>query len=104
MFRLFSKLGINEGVKAFQKNVGAVLLDVRTREEYAQGRIKGSVNIPLQEIEKVCEKITDKNTLLYVYCRSGVRSAKAVELLRKMGYVNGIDIGGIIHYNGEIVR
>lgn len=52
LFSLFKKTDINEGVRLFLDTRPAVLLDVRTKEEYAQGHIKRSINIPLQEIEK----------------------------------------------------
>lgn len=45
--------GIDQGVEEYQTVPGAVLLDVRTREEYREGRIPGSKNVPLQEIEQV---------------------------------------------------
>ena len=104
LFRVFTKMNINEGVKAFQKNTGSFLLDVRTEAEYARGHIAGSKNVPLQTLEAVAEVVYNKTALLYVYCQSGVRSAKAVEQLRKMGYSNVIDIGGIQNYNGETVK
>lgn len=101
LFHFFTKLNINTGVQAFRQNPNAVLLDVRTEAEYAEGRIEGSINVPLQTLEKIQEKVADKNVLLYVHCRSGARSAKAVTLLKKMGYVNAIDIGGILGYSEE---
>ena len=104
LYHFFTKLNINEGVKAFQKNANAFLIDVRTREEYAEGHIVGSKNVPLQSIAEIAKITSDKNALLYVYCRSGARSAKAVEILKNMGYANAIDIGGILAYHGEIVR
>ena len=97
-------MDINEGIKAFKKAEKAVLLDVRREEEFASGYIAGAINIPLQEIEDITDVVVGKNTLLYVYCRSGVRSAQAVNALRYMGYTNVVDIGGILQYKGEIVR
>ena len=97
-------MDINEGIKAFRKAEKAVLLDVRREEEFASGYIAGAINIPLQEIEDSTDVVVGKNTLLYVYCRSGVRSAQAVNALRYMGYTNVVDIGGILQYKGEIVR
>ncbi|MBE7084647.1 MAG: rhodanese-like domain-containing protein [Clostridiales bacterium] len=97
-------MDINEGVKAFRRNANAVLLDVRREEEFSTGYIAGAINVPLQEIEDVTDVVTGKNTLLYVYCRSGVRSEQAVNALRYMGYTNVVDIGGILDYKGEIVR
>ena len=45
--------------------------------------------------------ISDKKKPLFVYCRSGARSAKAVEILKRMGYTNVNDIGGILDYREE---
>ncbi len=98
------KLNINDGVSAFRKNIAAVLLDVRKEEEFSSGYVPGAINVPLQEIEDVEEVVPGKNTLIYVYCRSGVRSAQAVTALRYMGYTNLVDLGGILDYDGEIIR
>lgn len=101
VFNIFSKLNINEGVKKFRQTPNAILLDVRTEEEYSETHIEGSTNLPLQKIEIATSIITDKNKPLFVYCRSGVRSAKAVAILKKMGYTNVNDIGGILDYKEE---
>jgi rhodanese-related sulfurtransferase len=101
VFNIFSKLNINEGVKKFRQTPNAILLDVRTEEEYSETHIEGSTNLPLQKIEMATSIITDKNKPLFVYCRSGVRSAKAVAILKKMGYTNVNDIGGILDYREE---
>lgn len=104
MFGLFKQADINAGVQTFLETGHAVLLDVRTKEEYEAGHIKNSRNIPLQQIEKVQEKITDKNTPLFVYCQSGARSKGATSALKKMGYLNVTNIGGIGSYRGKVVR
>lgn len=104
LFSLFKKTDINEGVRLFLNTRPAVLLDVRTKEEYAQGHIKGSINIPLQEIEKAQQTVENKELPLFVYCRSGSRSAQAVKALKMMGYENARNIGGIIGYEGELIR
>ena len=101
VFNIFSKLNINDGVKKFRQTPNAILLDVRTEEEYSETHIEGSTNLPLQKIEMATSIITDKNKPLFVYCRSGVRSAKAVEILKRMGYTNVNDIGGILDYKEE---
>ena len=80
-----------------------IILDVRTEEEYKQGRIKNSILIPDYEIENVLNKVPDKDTYIFVYCRSGSRSKKATLKLNDMGYKNVYDAGGIISYKGEIV-
>ena len=96
--------GIDEGVKEYGQTPGAVLLDVRTPQEYRGGHIPGSRNVPLQSIEGVAAVTEKKDTALYVYCQSGARSRQATARLRHMGYTNVTDIGGIAAYSGEVER
>ena len=66
-----------------------VIVDVRTEQEFSRGNIKGSINIPLQELmQKIESKMPDKNKTIYVYCLSGSRSIVAVDQMIKMGYKN----------------
>ena len=95
---------ISRGLTEFAETPGAVLLDVRTPEEYAQGRLPGSRNIPLDEIGRTAELIADRNTPLFVYCHSGARSSRAVAALRRMGCQNVVNIGGIAGYHGKVER
>ena len=75
---------------------GAVLLDVRSAEEFAQGHIPWAVNIPHDLIsEKIAGAVPVKNTPLYIYCRSGRRVKIAMETLRKLGYEQLHNLGGI---------
>ena len=69
----------------YQRN--AILLDVRTLEEYSQGAIKESKHIPIDQIQNQIATIKHWERPVIAYCQSGVRSAKAVALLNK----NGID-------------
>ena len=103
-FSFLQTKDINSGVRSFLSTEGAVLLDVRTPEEYAEGHIVGSKNIPLQSIEKTESVITDKSTPLFVHCRLGARSAQATSILKRMGYTNIEDIGGIMSYRGKVVK
>lgn len=74
----------------------AVLLDVRRIEEFNAGHIDGAVLVPHDMIaEKIGAVVPDKNTPVYIYCRSGRRSAIAVEAMQKLGYTNLIDLGGM---------
>ena len=95
---------INKGVDEWKDTPGAVLLDVRTPEEYRQGHIPGSVNIPLDSIRRAANKVPSKQTPLFVYCRSGSRSSQAVQALRQMGYARVKNIGGISRYKGKVER
>ena len=102
IFDFFKQPDINQGVQEYKNAAGAVLLDVRTPQEYREGHIPGSQNVPLQQLDKVEEITENKDTVLYVYCRSGARSRQAVSLLKHMGYTNVRNIGGIAAYSGKV--
>ena len=95
---------INQGVKEYSTTDGAVLLDVRPSDEYWQGHIPGSKNVPFQSISKVAGMIDNKSTPIFVYCLGGVRSRQAAAILQQMGYTNVKDIGGIAAYSGKMER
>lgn len=101
-FDFFCSLNINEGVQQFKSTPNAVLLDVRTVQEYREGHIPGSKNIPLQSIETVSSAVRDKNTPIFVHCLSGSRSRQAATILGHMGYTNVKNIGGISVYRGKV--
>lgn len=73
---------------------GAILVDVRTKEEYDEKHITDAVNIPLSEIEEGNIDY-DKSTTIIVYCRSGNRSLSAAKKLIALGYTNVYDLGSI---------
>ena len=104
LFQLFHRTDINEGVAECRETEHAVLLDVRTREEYREGHIPGSVNIPLDALEDAEKNISDKETPIFVYCHSGGRSAHAQHYLNQMGYHAVTNIGGIMSYRGQVER
>lgn len=101
-FDFFKRPDINQGVEEYQNVSGAVLLDVRTPNEYQEGHIPGSKNVPLQAIEKVKSVVRDSATPLFVYCYSGSRSSQAAVMLKHMGYTNVKNIGGIAGYTGKV--
>ena len=100
---LFTRRDINKGVEEWKNTENAVLLDVRTEGEYADRHIGGSVNIPLDRLDTVGERIPDKSTPIFVHCLSGARSASAAANLKRSGYSRVYDIGGISSYRGETV-
>ncbi len=73
----------------------AVLIDVRTPEEYAEGHLDNAVNINWYEEDFINQfKTIEKDKTIYVYCKKGGRSASAAELLTSSGYKNVIDLLG----------
>ncbi len=66
-----------------------ILLDVRTPEEFGRGKLAGSINVPVDEVNgKIKSIIADTSEKIYVYCLSGARSSVAVETMMKLGYTN----------------
>lgn len=83
-------------LQQYEKN-GAIIVDVRSPQEYKEGHINGAICIPEYDIKKEAENILkNKNENIIVYCSTGQRSKKAQERLKKMGYNNVYNIyGGI---------
>lgn len=82
-------LSLNEIKEIIKNNENAILVDVRSRQEYLEGHLNGSVNIPLYELEQCCERtLKDKETIIIVYCQYGARSKKAIMILKRHGYRN----------------
>lgn len=104
LLNMLNLTDINSGVEEFMSTSNAVLLDVREPSEYSEGHISGSINLSLQKIDRVGEVVSDKTTPLFVHCYSGARSGQAVSALKKMGYTNVKNIGGIGSYRGKITK
>ena len=101
-FDLLKGTDINAGVEEFRNTPGAALIDVRTPQEYRDGHIPGSKNVPLQSLEEVGDVVADLDTPVFVYCYSGARSRQATAMLSRMGYRNVKNLGGISAWKGEI--
>ena len=102
IFDFLKQPDINTGIEEYKGVAGAVLVDVRTPEEYKDGHIPGSHNVPLQQLDKIAGAAENMDTALYVYCHSGARSRQATALLRRMGYTNVHNIGGIASFTGKL--
>jgi len=85
-----------ENVKIILKNdKEAILLDVRSPQEYKEEHLYKSINIPLYDISKKVDNIIpNKETTIIVYCQSGNRSKKAIDILDKKGYKKLYNIVG----------
>lgn len=73
---------------------GAIILDVRSKGEYAGGHIKGSINISVDTLSSNLSKLKDKNTPIITCCASGMRSASAKGILKSNGYTQVYNGGG----------
>ena len=94
-------------VQSVMETKGALLIDVRTEGEYTAGHIAGAQLLPLQTLQTGVTPEVASDTAIYVYCRSGNRSAQATELLKEAGFTNVVDLGAISSVQaigGEIVQ
>ena len=72
-----------------------LLIDVRSPQEYKESHLDGAINLPLYDIEqKAQEQIKRKDTSIIIYCQSGSRSRRAMQILRQEGYENLYEIKG----------
>lgn len=94
--RSMEKNDINIEELEILRNKGAVILDVRSPQEYEEGHIDGAVLIPEYELGKKYNKeLQNKSAVIVIYCSSGLRSKKAQIYLEKRGYTNVYNL-----YNG----
>lgn len=93
-----------EELLAAQKE-GALIIDVRKVEQYNEGHIKDSKNIPLAEIEKEIAKVQpDKSKKIVLYCNTGNQSGKAAEKLKAMGYTDVHNAQGVKQFNYDLEK
>jgi phage shock protein E len=72
---------------------GALLIDVRTSDEFAGRHLPGAVNIPVSRIEEIEQRAKDKEQVLLLHCLSGTRSGFAVRKLKSLGYTRVYNLG-----------
>ena len=83
---------------------GHIIVDVRSKDEYAAGHIPGAICIPNESITNTQPaELPDLDQVILVYCRSGNRSRQASQKLADMGYTNVYEFGGIKDWTGETV-
>ena len=97
----------NSWKKQTNSDKNAIILDVRTPEEFVTSRIPNSINIDyynpqifMQEINKL-----DKNQSYYIYCRTGIRSANSCALMKELGFKKTFNlVGGIVDWDGNLIN
>lgn len=88
------------------EDANAVILDVRTEDEFNEGIIPGAINIDIYKGQGFIYSIEelDKSKNYYVYCRSGGRSGQACSIMKELGFENAYNLlGGIMNWEGEVV-
>jgi rhodanese-related sulfurtransferase len=88
-----------------QNDENAVVLDVRTPEEFEEGFIPNAINIDIYKGQGFVYLVDelDKSKNYYVYCRAGSRSYQACKIMQQMGFQNTYNLlGGMTHWEGPI--
>ena len=98
----YKKISPGDAKARLDQEEGIILLDVRTEEEFDEKHITGAIRLQLDFVEEEVEEvIKDKETVVFVYCRSGRRSKEATKIMVELGYENVYDLGGINDWNYE---
>ncbi len=95
----YRRISPADAKKAMDAGTQIILVDVREPYEFEAGHIKGAINLPLGDLSELAKThMPDKDALIYLYCRSGNRSAYGAMQLVEEGYTNLYDLGGIISW------
>ncbi|WP_405291050.1 rhodanese-like domain-containing protein [Algibacter sp. Ld11] len=95
-----------EWTEQLAKDDNAVILDVRTDAEVADGIIEGALHIDIYKGQEFVSEIEalDKSKNYYVYCRSGNRSGQACAIMDQLGFENAYNLeGGMLEWTGDVV-
>ena len=95
-----------EWTSSISEDNNAVILDVRTPNEWAEGIIENAVMINILDPQSFMEEIEklDKSKSYYIYCRSGARSGQACQVLNSININSAYNLmGGILEWKGETV-
>ena len=96
------RIGPSRARAIMQANPDAIILDVRTQQEFDEERIPGAVLLPYDNVGDYAHAVLpDKDAIILVYCRSGRRSLIAAKELVAMGYTNVYEFGGILSWPYE---
>jgi len=102
---MYKNISAEAAKKIMDEGKPYILLDVRSQAEFKEIHIPGAVLIPNDQIKaRAKTELPDKDALILVYCRSGVRAAGAANDLANMGYKNVYNFGGIMNWAYETAR
>ena len=94
IYRHKEDISVKEMLEIIKTNDNAILLDVRSVQEYKEGHVVGSINIPLYDLKQEALSKINKESIIIVYCSAGIRSRKSIQILKKLEYKNLYNIEG----------
>ena len=100
----YKSLTHDEAIKMFSEKPDAIVLDVRTADEYEKKHIPDAKSVPLEEFQNGnFSSLPDKNKTILIYCWTGRRAQDAAQILVDNGYKNVYEFGGIADWKGPVV-
>lgn len=103
-FNMFFGPSIDEHLASAHQQPNAMIVDVRTPEEFSGGHVPHAINVPVSSIDRLEKKTRSKDQPLYIYCSSGARSSHAAKFMKSHGYTQVVNMGGIGSYSGSLER
>lgn len=98
-------LSQEKAYELLQQDKTIKLIDVRTKEEFKDGHVKNSVNIPLNTLpQRYVSTLPNKEAKIFVICYSGARASDATDFLKRAGYTDVHNIGGVASWKFGLVR
>lgn len=105
MIEILRRLFISEVIDyAKLVNEGAIVLDVRDKSDFKKKHLKGSVNIPLNNLQNNLHLLNQKNRVILTCCDSGIKSKTAKSLLKINGYSNVFDGGEWQSLHNKLIK
>ena len=100
----YKSLTHDEAIKMFSEKPDAIVLDVRTADEFEKKHIPDAKSVPLEEFQNGnFSSLPDKNQTILIYCWTGRRAQDAAQILVDNGYKNVYEFGGIADWKGPVV-
>lgn len=100
-----NNLNQDKAYEQLQNDQSIQLVDVRSKEEYRDGHVKGSVNVPLDTIpSKFASLYPNKDQQIFIICYSGARASDATQYLVRLGYTKVYNIGGVATWRHGLVK
>ncbi len=104
IFRNHNMLTVNEGINRSRTDKNAVMIDIRSKEEYGRGYVAGTINIPMDKLELAQTRIRDKNTVIYIMGSYENNPKKAARKLKKYGFKNVVPSGVFEEHHGILKK
>lgn len=95
IFSRTKEITLNQAINITRTTEGTALVDIRDKETFKKDHVPGAVNVPLDNISTVHNRIPDKETTIYVYGDYQTRPSKSIKLFRKEGYTHLVRAGCI---------